>query len=205
MNSRFKNTEITNRLELTKSVSPFVIEKSIKHILNKLNLYNYPIEVNNKKSGDYSLANLLSNTEKTKLNEKIHASILRSFIFDKVKYNKYHYFSEEKEKLYKSKSPIFIFDPSNDKIIDFLNLKALNEIRFLMLDLQNRGKFKNFNENRLSNILSNNFQTLNNNAGNAIETNRNFLKKRRPIKNNRKALYYIKSQLPEKSITHIYL
>ena len=189
----------TNRFDLANNVSPYVIEKSIKFILSKFDCYNYPVEVS---YNNLTLEYLL-NSDKRNLDEKIRYSILRSFTFNTKKFNKYHYFTAEEEENYDNKN--FHFEFINTDIIDFLNSKTLSEIRFLILDLQNKQKIKNFSGNRFAEIISNNFQTLNNNQSNSTSMNRKFIDKISHVKSGKNSLYYTKSSIVEKSVVDLYL
>ncbi len=182
------NEKLPNRLEFEDSVSPSEIEGLIYYVLTETGLIS-PLN-----SRD-SFKKWLEEEEKKRIVTCIKNSLLFSFIFNKKKYNRYKYLPENIEKMFKLKQLNINLGPDYAPVIDFLNKKALDEFRNLFLYIQNKNKFKNFSENKLSELLTRNFQTLNNNDANSTHRNRQFIEGCRKIAKDKHSQYYIKFKI----------
>ncbi len=194
------NRKTPDRLIFTERISPIKIERLFRYVLKELGY------LKEKKTDESAvLNNFLEETESKRIDECITNSILFSFKFNKKKHNKYRYLDSVQESRYDHKGMSNFFIGDTDPIIDFLNIEGLDEIRNLLLYIQSKGKFKNFSENKLSEILTYNFQTLNNNNSNSLYRNRQFVKNLRRRKETTNSIYYCDFKILKKSVINQYL
>lgn len=194
------NRKTPDRLFFNNSVSPIKIERLFKYAL-----FEFGYLEKEKKCKLNSFSSFLNEQEITRINDSVRNSILYSFKFNKQKYPKFKYLDSVEESIYEHKSVMNFFIGDSKPVINFLNLEQINEIRILFLLLQNKGKFKNFSENKLSEILTYNFQTLEKNSGNSKCRNRQFIASLRRRKDVNNTIYYCDFKILKKSIIQKYL
>ncbi len=170
------NRLLTSRLKFKKNISPINIERIFKDLLK--------IEELNSNSKFNGL------TFDNPKYDKLLNALSFSFEFNQTKFTRYKY-NHIIDNMYINKRTSILYIHKY-KIIDFLTSKEVNLVRELIVKMQNKRLFENFNENKASNIIAFNFQGINKNKGNSTYRNRQFFNKihHSGIQNN--SFYYLK-------------
>ncbi|OAD45424.1 hypothetical protein [Polaribacter atrinae] len=151
---KIESREITNKLKLKSVISP----KKIYRLFKKFLIVPY----------DGKTPLLSGFIIDTKFERRIINSILLSFEFDKKRHPKFSYKSRVTK--YDTKYP-FIYLKKHP-ILENLTAIEINNIRAIIIIMQNEKCFNNFNPLLASKIIANNFYCEEKNSNNSVANNR---------------------------------
>lgn len=146
--------KLTNKLQLKKRISPNKIFELFKRF----------ICLSDKEKSKFSLQSVDE--------IKLLNSIQYSFEFCKERHHKFSYNSSIENISKKLTGFTFLKNPT----LEDLSIQDINNIRAIILIMQNENCFNNFNPLLASKIIANNFICSNNNSDNSIANNRKILK-----------------------------